>query len=148
MKIKIYLEKGATLPSTAHCNDYGYDVKATSLKISGQIFTFGTGIHVAVPPKDENGKKLCLHFFARSSIFKTGLILSNGVGVIDPDYRGEIKAHFYKIVDNFVPTYDVSNRIGQLALSNGEEIEWVEVSSLDELGQTERGCGGFGSTGK
>lgn len=34
MKIKIYLEKGATLPSTAHCNDYGYDVKATSLKIS------------------------------------------------------------------------------------------------------------------
>lgn len=148
MKIKIYLENGATLPLTAHYNDYGYDVKATSLQISGQILTVGTGIYVAVPPKDENGKKLCLHFFARSLIFKTGLILSNGVGVIDPDYRGEIKAHFYKIVDNIAPIYDVGDRIGQLALSNGEEIEWVEVSSLDELGQTECGCCGFGSTGK
>ena len=76
------------------------------------------------------------------------MILSNGVGVIDPDYRGEIQAHFYKIVNNFDPVYDVGDRIGQLALSNGEEIEWIEVSSLDELGQTERGCGGFGSTGK
>jgi dUTP pyrophosphatase len=71
------------------------------------------------------------------------MLLSNCVGVIDSDYRGEITAVFIG-VDNEL-CYNVGDRICQLVIMPYPEIEFVEA---DELSETERGAGGYGSTGK
>ena len=96
--------------------------------------------------------------FPRSSIRKTGLQLSNSVGVIDSGYRGELQATFNKIFGSermydevkikeiqANEYYKVGDRIAQIMIIPYPPIEFVEV---DELSNTERGEGGFGSTGK
>lgn len=145
MKVKIYLEKGATLPQKAHDTDYGYDIRATSKELKGRLIVYGTGIHIALPER-YNDKAVCMKVYARSSVCNTGLVLSNGVGIIDSGYRGEIKAVFYSIANG--KTYGIGDRIAQIAPSNDEDIEWEQVATLDELGQTDRGSGGYGSTGR
>lgn len=74
----------------------------------------------------------------------TGMILSNCQGTIDELYRGEVCAVFYHIMTN-MPKYEVGDRIGQIKLGYAEQIQFEEV---DELSTTERGDGGYGSTGK
>ena len=83
-------------------------------------------------------------FFPRSSICKTGLSMANSVGVIDSDFRGSISLVFYKNTQCIVP-YFPGDRIGQLMIVPIPEVEYVEV---EELSETERGAGGYGSTGK
>ncbi len=75
---------------------------------------------------------------------KKGLFLTNGVGTGDPDYRGSYRANFYNFIDSR-PNYEVGDRIIQIVFPHGYEINWIVV---DELSDTERGEGGFGSTGK
>jgi dUTP pyrophosphatase len=80
----------------------------------------------------------------RSSISKTPLRLSNSIGLIDPGYRGEIIA----AVDNIKSepyTAKPRQRLFQLAAMNGSSIHF---SLVDELSETTRGMGGFGSTGE
>lgn len=81
---------------------------------------------------------------ARSSVCNTGLILSNGCGVIDSDYRGEIKAVFYPVGDRCA-SYEKGERCLQMIISPVPNVEYIEVDSLSE---TQRGKGGYGSTGK
>jgi len=88
--------------------------------------------------------------FPRSSIRKTDLSLTNSVGVIDSGYRGELQATFKKVygpndvrIDQ--TDYKVGDRIAQIIIIPYPQITFVEV---DELSITERGEGGFGSTGK
>ena len=88
--------------------------------------------------------KLSIDFRPRSSIWKTGLILSNCEGTIDELYRGEVLAYFYEVIPG-KEKYKVGDRIGQIKLGFTLPIEFEEV---DELSETERGIGGFGSTGK
>lgn len=150
MKVKIFLENGAKMPEKAHSDDFGWDVRAVSCcynaPINGAI-TYGTGIHIApILEERHKGMNICVQAFSRSSICMTGLILSNSIGIIDLGYRGEIMAKFYKVLNG--KNYCVGDKIIQLALSNGEPIEWEQVYSLDDLGQTDRGCGGYGSTGR
>jgi len=148
MKIKIFLEQGAQLPKLAHDSDYGYDVVATKIiPNDGMPYwcKYGTGIHVDFP-SCHNGKKVCMQVYARSSICKKGLMLSNGVGIIDSGYHGEITAAFYRLHGG--EWYNEGDKIAQIAMSNGEPIEWEVVNSIEELGDSERGCGGYGSTGK
>lgn len=90
-----------------------------------------------------NNIKLSIDFRPRSSIWKTGMILSNCEGTLDEDYRGEIKAYFYKVAPGKI--YKVGDKIGQIKLGFTLPIEFEEV---DELNDTQRGNGGFGSTGK
>jgi dUTP pyrophosphatase len=80
--------------------------------------------------------------FPRSSIRKTDLLLSNSVGVIDAGYRGEIQATFKKTGG---AVYKIGDRGAQLIIIPHPIVEWNEVN---ELNNTERGEGGFGSTGK
>lgn len=82
----------------------------------------------------------------RSSVHKTEMVLANSCGVLDRNYRGEVKAFFYKVGKHVKP-YEVGDRILQLIITNAdpEEVEFVEVDDLEE---TNRGIGGFGSTGK
>ena len=80
--------------------------------------------------------------FPRSSIRKYDLFLTNAVGVIDSGYRGELQATFKK---TGLHKYEIGDRIAQIMIIPYPPIEFVEV---DELSNTERGEGGFGSTGK
>ena len=100
-----------------------------------------TGLVLAIPPGWE-GQVRC-----RSGLGKRGLILPNGVGTIDADYRGELMvlAHWIGEGDSFV--VEKGERIGQLLFKRVPQIRFVEVNR-DELEGTARGDGGFGSTGR
>jgi dUTP pyrophosphatase len=87
---------------------------------------------------------LSLDFRPRSSVWQTGMVLSNCTGTIDELYTGEVSAVFYHIMPN-MPKYEVGDRIGQIKIGMTFPIEFVEVEELDK---TARGAGGYGSTGK
>jgi len=75
--------------------------------------------------------------------FKRGITVLNAPGTIDADYRGELGVILIN-TSSESQTIEPGERIAQLVISPVYQIEWVEV---DELGETERGSGGFGSTG-
>jgi dUTP pyrophosphatase len=116
------------------------DLVATKI-ISNTTFdvTYGTDIALEIP---EGFVGLV---FPRSSIRKYELILSNSVGVIDSGYRGEIQATFKKENGLDSLAYKVGDRICQIMIIPHPIIEFEEVN---ELNNTDRGQGGFGSTGK
>ena len=104
------------------------------------LVSIPTGIAIALP----SAEYVAL-VFARSGLgIKHGVTLSNGVGVIDSDYRGEIRVGLTNLSDT---PYTVSpgDRIAQLAVMPVVQARLEVCGSLDE---TERGQGGFGSTGK
>lgn len=134
------LEPNATLPFKTHESDACWDVVATSKKYLNDektLIEYGLGFSLELPKCSQ------LDLRARSSIYKTGLILSNCIGTGDEDYRGEYKAVFYKVVPN-LPEYEVGDKILQIQLVGRLNMKFVEVEELDE---TVRGEGGFGSTG-
>ena len=100
------------------------------------MVTFGIGLAVEIP---EGHVGL---LFPRSSVYKSGLTLTNSVGVIDSGYRGEIMMKFQ--VSSISNMYKVGDRVGQLLIVPYPQVEFEEV---DELSSTERGKGGYGSTG-
>lgn len=103
-----------------------------------KTITYGTGLAFEIP---EGYAGL---LFPRSSVSKTNLSLANSVGVIDSDYRGEIKAVFN--VDNEVlDDYEIGDRVCQLVIM---PVLMCELVNTDDLSDTVRGTGGFGSTGK
>jgi dUTP pyrophosphatase len=143
MKVRIKkLNENAVIPSYAKDGDAGMDLVATSIisNTSTQI-TYGIGLALEIP----NGFVGLV--FPRSSVRKTRLMLSNCVGVIDSGYRGELQATFNKINNDSVSEndYKVGDRIAQIMIIPYPPIEFDEVN---ELSDTERGEGGFGSTGK
>ena len=106
----------------------------------GQRVLLPTGIAIALPSADY----VALVFVRSSMGAKHGIALSNGVGVIDSDYRGEIKVGLTNLSD--VPyTIQPGDRVAQLAVLPVTQPTVVQVAELDE---TDRGAGGFGSTGK
>lgn len=98
---------------------------------------YGTGIAVEIPKGYE------LQIRPRSSIRKKSLVLINSPGTIDADYRGEIIVTF-KEIDNRGEIYGIGERIAQAVLVPIPKVLYKEV---EELTDTERGDGGFGSTG-
>lgn len=80
----------------------------------------------------------------RSSVWKTGMVLSNCEGTIDENYTGEISAVFYHVMPN-MPRYKVGDRVCQIKLGLAIPMEFVQVQELNE---TDRGSNGYGSTGK
>lgn len=106
----------------------------------GDRYAVPTGIAIELPSPD-----YVAYVFARSSLgLKKGITLPNAVGVIDSDYRGEIKVALTNISDEPY-TVKPGERIAQLVIAPVIKAEFEEK---DELGETERGGGGFGSTGK
>lgn len=105
----------------------------------GKSFVFGTGLSFEVP------KGFALFLFSRSGHgFVSDIRLANCVGVIDSDYRGEVKVKLTN--DGYNPfTVNAGDRICQGILLPANQIELTEVSNLSD---TERGAGGFGSTGR
>ena len=154
MEVKIKkLKPNAVIPTYAKDGDAGMDLVATSIiSDTPEQITYGMGIALEIP------KGFVGLIFPRSSVRKTGLDLSNAVGVIDSGYRGELQATFNKVFggdrfyDETKNTEDTSNnfykigdRIAQIMIIPYPPIEFIEV---DELSDSERGEGGFGSTGK
>ena len=136
MKIKIKkLVPEAVIPEYATPGAAGMDLTAVTRDEVDDIVTYGTGLAMEIP---EGYVGL---IFPRSSNYKFDCVLTNSVGVIDSDYRGEIKFKFFKIGEN---VYKVGDRLGQIVIVPYPKIEFEEVESLSE---TSRGGGGFGHTG-
>ena len=136
------LVEGAVAPYQATDGSAGWDLTATSVELNqGKKAVYGTGLSVEIP------KGYVGLLFPRSSIHKKGLRLSNSVGVIDSDYRGEVKAVFDRLTiwPYEWEVYQVGDRICQLIILPVPTIEWEES---EELTNTERGAGGYGSTGR
>ena len=151
MQIKIKkLYENSILPTKAHATDAGYDLYAYSkfYDDDGNI-VYGSGIAMEIP------QGYVGLVFPRSSNANKDLLLSNSVGVIDSGYRGEISFKFKmffpydKKIGCFMhkksTDYKVGERIGQIIIMPYTEIEFVEV---DELEDSDRGDGGYGSSGK
>jgi dUTP pyrophosphatase len=138
VKIK-KLHNNAVIPQYAKAGDAGMDLVATEV-IDGYGFsvTYGTGLAMEIP---EGFVGLV---FPRSSIRKYDLSLTNCVGVIDSGYRGEIQATFRKEAGIPSKRYEVGDKIAQMIILPYPAIQFIET---DELSDTERGEGGFGSTG-
>lgn len=143
MKIKIKkLVENAVLPTYAKSGDAGLDLTATSWNLDDYgNFVCHTGLAIEIP---EGYVGLV---FPRSSVSKKKLFLTNAVGVIDSGYRGEITAKFKKLDSKNEKSsfYEVGERIAQLIILPYPQIEFEEVK---ELTKTERGTGGYGSSGK
>lgn len=106
----------------------------------GQKYAFPAGVAIEILEPSIAG-----YVFSRSGLgTKDGLTVSQGVGVIDPDYRGEIKVSLLNTSDQ-VRRIKRGQRIAQLVFM---PIFQAEIHKVDELGNTNRGAGGFGSTGK
>lgn len=144
MVVKIKkLHPNAIIPKYAKDGDAGMDIVATQklLDEHGNI-VYSTGLSFEIP----NGYVGLL--FPRSSNAKTDLSLTNSVGVLDSGYRGEVLFKFSNIMrtnaTNAYNDYKIGDRIGQILIMPYPQIEFEEV---DELSETERGSGGYGSTG-
>ena len=166
MKVKIKkLHPDAVIPTYAHKGDAGMDLVAVDRIIStdndaqADYIEYKTGLAFEIP---EGYVGL---LFPRSSNSKKDLTLANSVGIIDSHFRGEVTFRYKvdatydrivsevsnKIVledkgdDQFIQLiYDVGDRVGQLIIIPYPQIEFEEV---EELSETERGDGGYGSTG-
>ena len=138
MQVKIKkLHPKAVIPNYSKPGDAGMDLVITSIiKENTLDVSYGFGIAVEIP---EGFVGLV---FPRSSIRNQDLILSNSVGVIDSGYRGELQATFKK---TGLHKYEVGDRGAQIMIIPYPPIQFEEV---EELSNTERGEGGFGSTGK
>ncbi len=143
MKIKIVNRSGQPVPAYATALSAGMDLRAC---LDAPV-TLGpleralvpTGLFIALPPGFEAQVR------PRSGLAaKHGVTVLNTPGTIDADYRGEIKVILVNLSNTpfeIVP----GERIAQMVVARHERVEWEETDSLDE---TERGTGGFGSTGR
>lgn len=135
------------------------DLHIKSIEIKGHRIVCHTGLHVALPEGYE------MEIRPRSNLTKTKLIIANSPGTVDADYRGEILVIFeaidgtniYPYFNNYINNgitnelyfpYGYKERCAQLLIRRYEEIAWHEVENLEDLGETKRGFGGHGSTGK
>lgn len=140
MKVKIKrLDKSAVIPKYAKDGDAGLDLTATAYKVNekGQ-YVYTSDLALEIP----DGYVGLL--FPRSSICKKDLEMTNSVGVIDSNYRGPIKSVFNPTCED-PEIYELGERFAQLIIIPYPKIEFEEV---EELSETNRGSGGYGSTGK
>ena len=134
------LHPDAVIPKYAKHGDAGMDLTATWMEFDHErkIVTYGTSIAIEIPTGFVG------LIYPRSSVYKTSMVLANHVGVIDSGYRGEIMFKFRVLNDDWRDIYDVGDRIGQIIITPYPQIHFNEIL---ELSDTDRGDGGYGSTG-
>lgn len=138
--MKVKLDEGAYVPVRAHTYDAGMDLcsreDAMILPFGGHK-VFDTGVHVQVPES-----------FMGEVRPRSGLMFNHrvvaGIGTVDPDYRGSVRVILFNFGDK---AYEVKkgDRIAQLVVT---PCALLQAEVTEELDKTERGCGGFGSTGR
>ena len=143
MKVKIVNHSPFDLPSYATPFSAGMDLRAnleqpvTLAPLERSLIP--TGLHIELPAGYEAQVR------PRSGLAaKHGISIVNAPGTIDADYRGEIKVILVNL-SNDPFTIEAGERIAQLVVARHETVEWEPVSVLEE---SQRGSGGFGSTGK
>lgn len=142
MEIRIVNQSKHELPHYATALSAGMDLRANidhpvELKPL-QRTLIPTGIFIELPASYE------AQIRPRSGLaFKNGITVLNSPGTIDADYRGEVKVLLVNLSDT-VFTVNDGERIAQMVIAKHESIRWKQVDSLEE---SERGAGGFGSTG-
>ena len=155
--VKIWLDPKvkAQIPEYAHyvanskedgfggrATDACCDVVCTSIeKTDDGRIKCGTGIHVALEDRDS------LTIRPNSRITKMGYVIANSPCTVDESYRGEIFIVFRPIADAVIPI-NVGDVIGQIEIPHHRQANFETVNTLEELGITDRGDGGFGSTAK
>lgn len=148
MQVKIKkLHKDAVIPTYAKHGDAGMDLTAISKEYDeyGNV-VYGTGLAFDIPYGYVG------YVYPRSSNTKKDLILGNSVGVIDSGYRGQVVLKFKRTAEATQETsfgysyeeYEIGDRIGQIIIM---PIPHIEFNEVDELSDSERGNGGFGSSG-
>ena len=142
MKVKVVNKSKHTLPHYSTISSAGMDLRANidesiSLKPLERTIV-KTGIFMELPVGLEAQVR------PRSGLaFKKGITVLNSPGTVDADYRGEVGVILVNLsAEEFV--IEDGERIAQMVIAKHEQADWVEVETLDE---TERGAGGFGSTG-
>lgn len=142
MKIKAKLADPKLRPIRAHATDAGADLRSMeSVEIyPGEQKMVDTGVAVMIPP---NFVGLV---FNRSSQGKIGVQIANSVGVIDSDYRGNIKVLLKNTGDDPYTINQFETRIAQLVIVPVLLADYVDTHP-DDWENTQRGTGGFGSTG-
>lgn len=162
IKFKRYNEN-AVIPQKAYDKDFCYDLVAVSEEeIAPNVWKYGFGFGLQIErglegifvDKERNMAQcmdmsmcpvnLSIDIRPRSSVWKTGMVLSNCVGTVDEGYTNEISAVFYH-VNKELPRYKVGDKIAQMKIGVTFPIEFFEV---EELNDTERGMKGYGSSGK
>lgn len=143
LKIKFTkLNENATTPTFGTKYSAGADLYSAEEEITinpGETAFIGTGIAMAIP----RGKVGLI--YARSGLAcKKGLAPANKVGVIDSDYRGEVKVALHNH-SNTAQTVLKGERVAQMVIADYYPCSYIECDCLDS---TERGAGGFGSTGR
>lgn len=147
IKVQVYNKSKNALPNYATVSSAGIDLCAVVEKNAKYIVYPGirvmikTGLHVAIPEGYE------LQIRPRSGLAaKHGITVVNTPGTIDADYRGEIGVILINHGEEAV-SFANGDRICQAVLNKVEQLEWDIVDKLEDLPSTERGQGGFGSTG-
>ena len=162
MKVKFKkIRENAKLPTKAHEDDFCYDVYACDCEeVAPNVYKYPLGFALQIDEHEgislpdvhmsmfasfwENHKTiLSIDFRPRSSVWKTGMVLCNSCGTVDRGYTGEICAFFYHVMPD-MPKYEPGDRVAQMKIGFTVPIEFVDVEELDE---TDRKDGGFGSTG-
>jgi dUTP pyrophosphatase len=143
MKINIINQSKHALPAYETVASAGMDLRANLneglLLKAGQLLLVPTGLFIALPEGYE------AQIRPRSGLaFKHGITVLNSPGTIDADYRGEIKV---LLINHGAEDFEIKDgeRIAQMVIAAHARVEW---NSVNELEETERGAGGFGSTGK
>lgn len=158
VKFKKY-DKDARIPEKAYAKDFCYDVYAVSEEeIAPNVWKYGFGFGLQIERDIEllednaikyldlqcSPIKLSIDIRPRSSVWKTGMVLSNCEGTGDEGYTNAYSAVFYHVMPD-MPRYRVGDKIAQLKIGITFPIKFVEVEEFDE---TERGMRGYGSSDK
>ena len=144
VKVKVWREhESVKLPIYAKPGDACMDVYVDSVEIKpdGRV-CYHTGLHFKLPEDYE------MEIRPRSSNTKTMAVMQNAPGTLDEGYTGELMI-VHRNLENpkvAIPQYTVGDRCAQILVRRRENIIWDEVSSAQELVNTERGSGGFGSS--
>lgn len=162
IKVKKYNEN-AVIPVKAYDKDFCYDLVAVSEEeIAPNVWKYGFGIGLQIDRGFQpllQGKEtrtqwgvtlkdllldLSIDIRPRSSVWKTGMVLSNCEGTVDEGYTNEISAVFYHVMPN-MPRFKVGDKIAQMKIGFTFPCDFKLV---DELADTERGLKGYGSSGR
>lgn len=149
MKVKIKkTHPNAQIPFKHYEDDFCYDCVATSCEeIAPNVYKYGLGFAAQIDSEyikvmRKGGYVLSIDARPRSSVWKTGMVLSNCQGTIDEGFTGSISAIFYHVIPS-LPRYKEGDKICQIKIGMTPQIDFVEV---DELEERERSCNGYGST--
>lgn len=142
MTITIHYTSQFDRPKQGSRYSAGYDLQSNENKFikPGEIAKISTGLSIEIP------LGYCGLILPRSSLHQlgNGCCLANSVGLIDPDYRGEIKLAILNPIGPQAARIESGTRVAQIIFVPFTSVEWLRVTSLSE---TDRGQGGFGSTG-